>query len=121
MTSSAIRTISGSVIRNAIVDLRCQALRKAERRPALPASDGDSNAASTIPDLTATHDTCRRPFRRAANRSAASSGSHEAFDLALGPGERLLQRLALHEAHHHLGLDRLGIDLHGDLRRRRLS
>src|SRR5712691_6818525 len=117
MTSSATRTISGSVIRNAIVDLRRQALRKAERRRALPASDGVSSVASTIPDLTATQDTCRRPLYTGGNRSAASSGSHEAFDLALGPGERLFQRFALHEAHHHLGLDRLGIDLHGDLRR----
>jgi hypothetical protein len=48
-----------------------------------------------------------------------TSGAHEAFQLALGPGECFLHRLALQMAHDHLGMDPLAIDLHGDFRWRR--
>ncbi len=51
-----------------------------------------------------------------------ASASHEAFELALGPGQRLLHRFALEVAHDHLGLHALQIDLPRDLwrgRRRR--
>ena len=57
----------------------------------------------------------RWPVGSGSSIASASSGPHEAFDLALGPGQGLFHRLALHEAHDHLGLDRLGVDLMGDL------
>ena len=56
---------------------------------------------------------------RTAARWTFASGPHEAFDLALGPGQRLFHRLALQVAHGHLGHDALRVDLHGDLGRRR--
>ena len=49
--------------------------------------------------------------------SVATSRAQVAFNFALSPGVRLLQRLALHVADCHLGHEALGIDLHGDLGR----
>src|SRR5262249_39517602 len=166
--------MSGSVIRNAIVDLRRMALRSAKRRRPPPSIGSASTAASTmltllmvsraqrstkwcaadpgpprtlaVPDQRCTasrrfalhriRDTWNaaagalNPVKEpAAARGGAAirrvggrqhrehSGPHEAFDLALGPGEGLFQRLALHEPHHHLGLDRLRINLDSDLGR----
>src|SRR5262252_8510670 len=47
------------------------------------------------------------------------SGSQEALNLALGPNQGLVHRLALQMAHDHLGMDRLHVDLEGDLGWRR--
>ena len=44
-------------------------------------------------------------------RQCCASGAHEAFALALGPGEHVLHRLALEQAHDHLGLHALRVDL----------
>src|ERR1700737_2544548 len=52
-------------------------------------------------------------------RESIASAAHEAFELAFRPGQRLLHRFALVEAHAHLGQGRLGVDLLSDLRRRR--
>ncbi len=106
-----------------MVDLRSIALRKVERRLLPPAVESASSAASTIPTLSRGRRAARSVAslsRYASDAGAAASGPHEAFDLGFRPGERLFERLALHEAHHHLGGDRLGINLHGDLRRRGL-
>src|SRR5262245_12137315 len=93
-----------------MVDLRCMALRSAERRRLPPGAKSESNDASTIVTLPKV------------SRLAPSlySGAHEPFDLGFRPGQRLFHRFALHEPHRHLGLDRLGVDLHRDLRWRGL-
>src|SRR5438128_7913616 len=102
--------MSGSAIRNAMVDLRRNAPPKRARPRASDGAAKPCNAESTM---------CWPPREppSALARAAANPGSgpHVAFDLALRPGERLLHRFALHEPHDHLGVHRLGIDLHGDL------
>src|SRR5262249_30114060 len=81
---------------------------KSSRRERAPSA----RRRSPLPRAPVPPPTCRRT---AAPR--AHSGPHEAFDFGFRPGEGLFERLALHEAHHHLGMDRLGINLHRDLRR----
>src|SRR5262249_41694382 len=88
-----------------MVDLRPNTLRTPERGRALRAIADVCRTASTI-----------RSAPPAVRQREAKSGPHEAFDLGFGPGERLLHRLALHEPHDHLGLDRLVINLVRDLR-----
>src|SRR6266545_4976935 len=153
-----------------MVDLRCIALRSAERRRLPPAMASASKVASTILTLlmavtgsritgaftmsvddsatisvrslstfgeswgvrglpnyreTLTPHPIPLPMGEGADRACCSlstnSSPHEPFDFALSPGQRLFERLALHEPHHPLGLDRLGINLHRDLRRRGLG
>src|SRR5262249_32626849 len=48
----------------------------------------------------------------------AKLDTHEALQLAFGPGDRLFHRLSLHVADGHLGHHALGENLRGDLGRR---
>src|SRR5881275_2898758 len=86
-------TMSGSVRRKATTDFRCRKLRSVVRPLALPS------------------------FTRARVLHA-----HEAFELRGSPADHLIDGLAaLRVFRDHLGGDRLAVDLHGDLRRRRIS
>src|SRR5262245_8175857 len=98
-----------------MVDLCCIALRSAERRRTWPTAEGVSNAASTMRYLDRDNRAVTAEQRQrgtspggcapAAARGgradgcsryrhhAALSSPHIAFDLALGPSQRLLQRL----------------------------
>src|SRR6185312_3360227 len=137
--------ISGSVIRNAAVDLRLSVFCRLERFRAgcvAPTRSG-CNATSAISIFlariistdwmfkNAREPACRR--LSTAERTIAACGSqpanrrgdtsrvlasHEAFALAFGPGEGLFHRLALVIAQAHLGQRGLCVDLLGDLGRR---
>src|SRR5262249_62078655 len=66
--------------------------------------------ASTMVDLALVF--LRSPRAAGARGEGLSpSGAQEAFDLAFGPGQGLVHRLALPMADDHLCLDRLGVDL----------
>src|SRR5262249_61954636 len=70
--------------------------------------------ASTMVDLALVF--LRSPRAAGARGEGLSpSGAQEAFDLAFGPGQGLVHRLALQMAGDHLGLDRLGVDLGSEL------
>src|SRR5690242_12724061 len=109
MTSKAISKISGKAMKKATVDLRCMALRKPVREPVVATSRGAEIAASTIVCLSIHQAPAPRPV---------CSRPHKAFQLAFGPGQRLLHRLALVVTDGHLGHETLHVDLHGNLVRR---
>src|SRR5262249_31773901 len=100
MTSSATSRRRGSVKKNAIVDLRCMALRRAERgRPRAELIEVCSAASA----IAYCHATCVG-LHTSPLQGEVFLRAHEAFDLGLGPSKRLFQRLALHEANDHLRL-----------------
>src|SRR6266702_3111484 len=115
--------MSGDVIRNAVMDLRRIALRRPKRRGrAVALSVTRPITASAIARLFAIAWLLEAEGPRTAVaglRLDPTSRAQEAFDLVLGPGQRLLHRLALEVAHRHLGHDALDVDLHRDLRRGR--
>src|SRR4051794_13598993 len=128
--------MSGSAIKNAIVDLRWKKRRLAAFLRGVLIPRTSPIAASTILSLSFPAELCQlagrfksRLFMHACGRDQrartfsselrAHSSPHEAFDLALRPGERLFDRLALQVADDHLGVNRLGVDLMRDLGRRR--
>ena len=84
------------------------------RPPSFHAKTPSGRWATPCPKHAASQD-----FRKAARRRPKPDrlGAHEAFDLSLGPGQRLLHRLTLQMAHGHLRHQALRINLLGDLRR----
>src|SRR5689334_12808772 len=104
MTRSAMMSISGSVRRKAMVDLRCTNVRNAARRRTtgsrgVPTADtSDTSIALLLP--------------------RERSGAHEAFELGSSPADRFVHRLsALRVLGYELGRDRLRVDLSADLGR----
>src|ERR1700730_268707 len=99
--------MSGSVIRNAVIDLRRMARRRPKRRGrAVALSVTRPITASAIARLFAGMPL----FEPEGPRTTAaglhvdpSSRAQEAFDLAFGPRQRLLHRLALEMGQRHLG------------------
>src|ERR1044072_7224520 len=96
-------------MKNATVDLRCIVLRKLDRGLALSLS-GTESAASTIGclPLYGLSRICSctravRPLVGASEGAVAYLSAHEAFDLRLGPCERLFHCLSLQLTHPHLG------------------
>src|SRR6476469_3950647 len=96
--------MSGSVSRNAMLDLRRMSLRSVVRLAAAGRRTAPIVDVSTAPP----------PYPR-------GSGAHKAFQFGRRPRDRLVHRLAaLRVLGHQLGCDRLSVDLRADLRRRRI-
>src|SRR5262245_42861653 len=106
-----------------MVGLRCSMRRMPPRRCATPAIVREPSVASTIVSssrlpqgaFAAAPGGFWWPRRRSARETAAPPlaglAAHEAFEFALGPGDGPLHGFALQDTDHHLGHDRLGVDL----------
>src|SRR6185312_16426912 len=90
-----------------------QPMRKLARIPFGPRILGDGRLPAMSPVRCSSTGSFLSPGSR--RRGRARSVAHVAFELAVGPGQRLLQRLAVEVADGHLALQARGIDLLGDL------